>query len=117
MTSSGYIALTYPDSQKTRAALRQAAIALQKIILESPDEESALRNTELEARASECLWYIHPDKGYKIDDLLMAEFLNTLQRSRAYLKFNSKLGGHVFRGKDLDEYKTSCTFEPDLMED
>ena len=44
-----YIALTYPDSQKTRAALRQAAIALQKIILESPDEESALRNTELEA--------------------------------------------------------------------
>jgi len=112
-----YIALTYPDSQKTQAALRQAATALQIIILESPNEESALRNTELEARASECLWYIRPDKGYKIDDLLMAEFLNTLPRSRAYLEFNSKLGGHVFRGKDLDEYKTSCTFDPDLMED
>ena len=112
-----YIALTYPDSQKTRAALRQATIALQKIILESPDEESALRNTELEARASECLWYIHPDDGSKIDNLLMAEFLNTLQRSRAYLEFNSKLGGHVFSGKDLDEYKTSCTFDPDITED
>jgi hypothetical protein len=112
-----YIALTYPDSQKTKAALRQAAIALQMIILESPDEESALRNTELEARASECIWYIHPDDGSKMDDLLMAEFLNTLERSRAYLLFNSKLGGHVFRGKDIDEYKTSCTFDPDIMED
>ena len=112
-----YIALTYPESQKTRAALRQATIALQKIILESPDVESALRNTELEARASECIRYIHPNEGRKIDNTLMAEFLNTFERSRAYLTYNSKLGGHVFGGKDLDEYKTSCTFDPDTMED
>lgn len=112
-----YIVLTYPDSQKTRAALRQAAIALQKIILESPDEESALRNTELEARASECLWYIHPDDGNRMDDMLIAEFLNTLERSRAYLEYNSKLGGNVFGGKDIDEYGSSCTFDPDAMED
>ena len=112
-----YIGLTYPDSRKTRAALRQSTIALQKIILESPDEESALNNTELEARASECIRYIHPDDGRKIDNTLMAEFLNTPERSRAYLAYNSKLGGHVFGGKDLDEYKTSCTFDPDMMED
>jgi len=112
-----YIALTYPESQKTRAALRQATIALQKIILESPDVESALRNTELEARASECIRYIHPNEGRKIDNTLMAEFLNTFERSRGYLTYNSKLGGHVFGGKDLDEYKTSCTFDPDTMED
>lgn len=112
-----YIALTYPDSRKTREALRQAAAALQKIILQSPDEESALRNTELEARASECLWYIYPDNGSKIDDLLMAEFLNTIERSKAYLEYDAKLGGHVFGGKDIDEYKTSCTFDPDALED
>ena len=112
-----YIALTYPDSQKTRAALRQAAIALQKIILESPDEESALRNTELEARASECIWYIYPDGGNRLDDILMSEFLNTLERSRAYLEYNSKLGGSVFKGKDIDEYKSSCIFDPDTLED
>jgi hypothetical protein len=112
-----YIALTYPDSQKTRAALRQATIALQKIIMESPDEERALRNTEVEARASECIWYIHPNDGSRMDDTLMAEFLNTMDRSRAYLAYNSKLGGHTFGGKDFDEYKSSCTFDPDLMED
>jgi hypothetical protein len=112
-----YIALTYPESSKTRAALRQAAIALQKTILESPDEESALNTTELEARASECIRYIHPDEGRNIDNMLIAEFLNTPERSRAYLEYDSKLGGHVFGTKDLDEYKTSCTFEPDQMED
>ena len=111
------IAMTYPDSQKTRSALRQAAIALQNAILNSPDEESALRNTEKEARASECIRYIHPDSGREIDNMLMAEFLNTPERSRAYLEFDSKLAGHVFGTKDLDEYKTSCNFDPDLMED
>jgi hypothetical protein len=112
-----YIALTYPDSQKTMAALRQFVLALDKAILQSPDEESALKNTELEARASECLWYIHSETSIKMSNLLMAEYLNTLERSRAYLEYNAKLGGHVFGGKDFDEYKTSCTFDPDLMED
>jgi len=112
-----YIGLTYPDSRKTRAALRQFTLAFQKAILESPDEESALHNTEIEARASECLWHIHSESSIKMSDSLMAEFLNTLERSRTYLEYNSKLGGHVFGGKDFDEYRTSCTFDPDAMED
>jgi len=112
-----YIALTYPNSQKTRAALQQAAIALQKTILESPDVESALNNTELEARASECIRYIRPGDGRKIDNMLLAEFLNTLDRSKAYLEYDSKLSGHVFGVKEIDEYRTSCSFDPDLMED
>lgn len=112
-----YIALTYPDSQKTRAALRQFTLALNKSILGSPDEESALNNTELEARASECLWSIHSEGSIKMSNLLMAEYLNTMERSRAYLEYDSKLAGHVFGGKDFDEYRTSCSFDPDLMED
>ncbi len=112
-----YIALTYPDSQKTRAALRQFTRALDKSILESPDEESALNNTEGMHRASECNWYIHSKLSIKMTDLLMSEYLNTVERSRAYLAYDAKLGGHVFGGKDFDEYKTSCTFDPDLMED
>lgn len=112
-----YIALTYPGSQKTRAALRQFALSLNKTILESPDVESALLNTELEARAQDCLWYIHSNNSIRMSDLLMAEYLNTLERSKAYLEYNSKLGGQVFGGKDFDEFKSSCAFDPDLMED
>ncbi|MDH3391983.1 MAG: hypothetical protein OEL85_09330, partial [Desulfobulbaceae bacterium] len=112
-----YIALTYPDSQKTRAALKQYTLAFQKATLESPDEERALHNTEYMHRASECLWYIYSENSIKMSDTLLAEFLNTMDRSRAYLAYNSKLGGHTFGGKDFDEYKSSCTFDPDLMED
>jgi len=112
-----YIVLTYPDSQKTRTAMRQFAIALNKAILESPDEESALINTEFMHRASECLWYIHSRQSIKMSDFLMAEYLNTLERSKAYLEYNSMLGGNVFGGKDIDEYRSSCTFDPDAMED
>ena len=97
--------------------MRQATIALQKIILESPDVESALNNTELEARASECIRFIRPADGREIDNMLLAEFLNTLERSRAYLEYDAKLGGHVFVGKNIDEYRSSCLFDPDLMED
>ena len=112
-----YIALTYPDSQKTRAALSQFAFALNKVILESPDEGKALNNTEFIHRASECLWYIHSRQSIKLSDSLMAEYLNTIDRSRAFLDYDSKLTGNVFKGKDFDEYKSSCTFDPDLMED
>ena len=84
---------------------------------ESPDEEKALNNTEFMHRASECLWYIHSRQSINMSDSLMAEYLNTIDRSRAYLDYNSKLGGNVFRGKDFDEYESSCTFDPDLMED
>jgi len=112
-----YITLTYPDSRKTRAALRQFVIALNRAVLASPDVQSALNNTEDMHRASECNWYIHSENSIKMTDLLMAEYLNTLERSRAYLDYNDKLGGQVFRGKDFDEYKSSCTFDPDLMED
>lgn len=112
-----YIALTYPNSQKTRAALRQYTVALNKAVLESPDEKSALNNTEFMHRGQECVWYIHDEQSIRITDLLVAEYLNTLERSRAYLDYNDKLGGHVFGGKDFDEYKGSCTFDPDAMED
>ena len=112
-----YIALTYLESQKTRAALRQFTIAFHKAILESSDKENALNNTEDVHRAQECLWYIHSRSSIKMKNFLKAEYLNTMERSIAYLNYNKKLSGSVFGSKDLDEYKTSCTFDPEIMED
>ena len=113
-----YIALNYPDSQKTRDSLKELTLVTQKALLESHDERKSLDNADEMTRATECLLYIHPRRsGYEIDNLLLAEFLNTIERSRAYLDYNDKLGGHIFRGKRIDEYKTSCKFDPDIMED
>jgi len=112
-----YIALTYPDSQKTRAALRQFTLAMNKAILETFNEESALENVETMHRAIECLWHLHSEHSIKMSDLLMAEYLNTFARSKAYLEYDAKLSGHVFGGKDIDEYSSSCSFDLYLMED
>jgi hypothetical protein len=100
-----YIALTYPDSQKTRAALRQFTLAFHTAILESPDKESALNNVEDMHRAQECLWYIHSRDSIKMKNFLKAEYLNTMQRSIAYLNYNTKLSGSVFGSKDLDDIR------------
>lgn len=112
-----YIALTYPNSHKTRAALRQFTLAVNKATLETLNEESALRNVETMHRAIECLWYLQSEDSIKMSDSLLAEYLNTPERSQAYLEYDAKLSGHVFGGRDIDEYKYSCTFDPDLMED
>jgi hypothetical protein len=112
-----YIALNYLNSHKTRAALRQLTRAIDKAMLESSSVESALRNAENMHRAIECLWYIQPDHAIKMSDALFAEYLNTYERSQAYLEYDAKLRGQVFGGKDIDEYRSSCSFDPDLMED
>ena len=112
-----YIALTYPDSEKTRAALRQIAVGLQIALLEKDVKNKSLDNAENLMRASECLYYINFESARKLKNMLKAEFLNTVERSRAYLEYNQKLGGHNFRGKRIDEFNTSCKFNPDLLED
>jgi hypothetical protein len=113
-----YIALTYPDSEKTRAALREIALVTQKALVDRNDENKSLNNADDMTRAMECLKYIHPGKiGREIDNLLLAEYLNTAARSRAFLDYNEKLGGHVFRRRKINEYKKSCKFDPDMMED
>ena len=98
--------------------MREIAVALQKALLDSHDESKSLDNTEAVARARECLKSIHPGKsGRDIDTMLLAEYLNTYERSRAYLEYDEKLGGHVFKRKKISEYRTSCKFDPDTMED
>jgi hypothetical protein len=94
------------------------ALNIQNALLESQDESKSQNNAENLKRSVECLLYIHPGrKGYEIDNLLLSEVLNTDDRSRAYLNFNDMLGGKIIRGKRSTEYKTSCKFDPDIMED
>ena len=112
-----YIALTYPDSQKTRAVLRNQALVMQQALLERQDKNKSLDNAHDMDRSIECLLYIHPDEAYEIGHALLAEVMNTDERSRAFIEYNKPLGGHNFRGKRIDEYKTSCKFDPDIMED
>ena len=107
-----WIAISYPNSQKTREALRQQAIALQKFLVDSADPNLSFGNAISNNDAVTCLAYIRDD-FYNISDELLAVFLNTAQRSRAYLQADAHLSGRGFRSQS--DRKKSCSFDPDVL--
>ena len=115
-----WIALTYPNSQKTRAALTQMAKAKQIILLGAADVASARANADIADNAADCISYVRESilglagsDAYSIKGELRAVYLNTLLRTKAWLQHDSHLGGMFFTvPADL---KQGCSFNPDLM--
>jgi len=113
-----YIALTYPNSERTRAGLTQYAKEAQQALLDADDEETSITNARNRQRALECLRYIlgGVDAASIIREELTAEFLNTDARSRAWIVADGQLSGQIFRGTPIAERKAQCSFDPDAME-
>lgn len=88
-------------------ALFQLAKALQKSVSdEQLTEQKALDIDREMVRAQECLFQINPLGG---DSLLLEQWIvNSEERSRRYIKFNSLLSGQVTK---LDKTKSLCEFE------
>jgi hypothetical protein len=112
-----FIAFTYVNSLKTRAALTQYARTEQTFLAQANNEARAIAAARLRSRAADCTDYVRglqqsiADRGE-----LRAQFLNTSARTRAYLKADGLLGGEVFWLTPEDELKAQCTFNPDAME-
>lgn len=109
-----WIALTYPNSQKTRAALRQNAKVMQEFLLHADDPEMAKKISRRSGRALECLAYVNKDFS-DIGTELRAVTLNTYKRSKAYLQADRHLSGMMFSSSGMDNWKKSCVFDPDAM--
>ncbi|HWM90311.1 MAG TPA: hypothetical protein VN493_06045 [Thermoanaerobaculia bacterium] len=109
-----YIELTHPNEPATRAGLRQYIFPLQRALVDADSGETALQHTANLDRADDCLQsLIGLRPTIEATDKLVAEFLNTEERSRAYILYDSQLGGHVFRLRGLSEINTSlCDFDP-----
>ncbi len=107
-----YIALTYPDSAKKRAALTQHAKVMQQALLDADDKEKSVQHGIEASSAGECLLYIfgsvQSSRDARID--LDTVILNTDERNYAYLAYNEQLGGEVFRLAPYDEISSSCEF-------
>lgn len=111
-----WIYLSYPDEEAVRLALTQIAMEYQGLLEQADDESAALEHANRMSRHGECLHYL---KGRISGDLmseLKARILNTKDRSLAYIKYNRKLGGHIFSGKPLKEWRNSCFFDIDAVE-
>lgn len=113
-----YIALTYPNSEKTRAALSQVAQSVQVELLDANDRQASISHAVVAMRDMECLIYIHGvESAGTLWAQLEAQFINTDERIRAYIKANAQASGQVFTSTPREQRRLTCNFDPDAMKD
>lgn len=111
-----WIVVNYLDSEKRRAALRQYVKIDQFFLVDADDKALSRMHAEERQRASICAYYVFDFEDAVIaKDKIRAQLLNTEERSRAYLKADSQLGGTSSLVFQDDEYKAQCSFDPDAM--
>ena len=112
-----YIESAAPDSERTRAAMRQVAKTLQDLMLAQHDKEAAVEAAIRMNRGIECLLGLEAKRGYEMLSELEARSFNTKQRARAYAKANGHLGGEYFRGTPRSKRLNSCAFDVEALKD
>jgi hypothetical protein len=108
-----WIVMSYPNSQKTREALRQLTVAQQRFILDAADPAKSLSNAIERGKAMDCLFYVDSSIAYSVVQEFKAATLNTYIRSKAYLQADHHLSGHVF--SPSESFRQGCSFNPDVM--
>jgi len=108
-----HIALTYQDSERTRAVLTQYAKVHQAGLLVDDNKSASRANAHEIGRAIECLYYIRPDDARAVLVEMIAQVLNTDERSKAEFRYDAQLSGEVFTSSG--DNRTGCDFNPDTM--
>ena len=112
-----YIALTYHDSVKTRAALTQVTKRMQTELLDATNKQASIADVTAGVNAMDCLYFIVGSSNVRtIFNELKARILNTRERSEASILFNQQIGGQGIGIAPIGERKSRCTFNPDTME-
>ena len=113
-----WIATTFPDSEKTRAAVTQMAKAMQSMLLSAEDEKSSRMNAIARNRAAFCISFVRDQllgsasDAYDLKREIEAVYLNTAERTRAWLRADSHLGGMYSVPDDLSK---GCDFDPNAL--
>ncbi len=110
-----WIALTYPNSQKTRAALTQITKTMQQFLLNAADPAQSYHISVQMGKDTDCLAYILSAGFYKPSSELKAVFLNTDLRTREWLQADHHLNGKIFPSLPYSQWKQACNFNPDAM--
>jgi hypothetical protein len=115
-----WIVMSYPNSEKTRAALQQMAKAMQNILLNATDVVNARAYSLEEDKASDCISYVRKQvlgarssDAYNVKREMDAIYLNTYLRTKVYLQYDAHLSG-MFFAVPIDK-STSCNFNVALM--
>lgn len=105
-----FIALTYPDSEKTRLALSQYAQAVVSLIVSSQAVDPSTLGQKL-LDGIECLHLVRPDDATKISRDLGPRIYNTRSRYREYLSGQDKVSGQSFIVRAPDASSSACRFD------
>lgn len=108
-----YIALTYFDKTDIQKALIQLSKSIHSAIVDTTSTVSPETHAREIIKSVECLYALNPFSAREVHAYLMAEYLNTVERSRAYADFNLKIAGKRFSLSCADNLKLSCDFLPD----
>jgi hypothetical protein len=108
-----YIVHTYPDQPNLQKALFQVARSYTRTFEPDLTREDAYEISQIEDQAIFCLRYFDWRAAGERLDALNAEMLNTIDRSKQYLLYDSLLGGMTFSLPDVEveEYSQFCDFE------
>lgn len=112
-----YIYFAYPDEEKVRVALTQVALEYQGLLSQANDPDAAFNHATRMSRHGECLDYIQGEAAADTLAALRAEILNTKERSLAYINYNNNLAGEIILGAPVQDWKNSCNFDVDAIED
>ncbi len=100
----------FPESEIVRAAATQVARTIQ---LSIDDPKNALEIRRRGEAATECWYAVRGDVSENENTSLVlkveAMVVNSYQRSRAYIRYNSKLSGQIFDSIQPDF--SSCEFD------
>jgi hypothetical protein len=117
-----YIVFTQPDSEKKREGLKQSARSLNAYLRDREDKGKTRENGIIEDEASDCLAHVFNDDldiAFKANDELIAQSLNTPERSRAYKRADNQMGGYVSdngpSSERLTRQKAACVFDADSL--
>lgn len=99
-----YIEMTYPDQPQVRVALRQYVVPLQASLRDAQSKEATIANRDMVERARGCIRSRLSSGESRLSmRSLIAEMLNTRDRSLAYITYNHQLGGQVFEGAAIED--------------
>lgn len=116
-----YIVFNFPDSEKKREGLKQSARSL-NAYLRDREDKAKTRENAINDKSLDCLGYIFNDDldtAFKTDDEMIAQFLNTPERSRAQRRADGQMGGYVSDNSPSSErlarQKAACAFDVDSL--
>lgn len=112
-----WIALTFPHSEKLRAALIQQAKLSQLYILNASNPDTSRLTARKILSSIDCLSYVSPDAYSNIAEEFDAVFFNTYDRSKALIQADHHSSGTVFGSSSYEDRKWGCDFDPDAMPD